>query len=451
MQSAAPMVPASPPPSLRGTLFFGHLNEFHDDPLGFMERCAALGDISALRFLNLRGFMLVHPDHVRAVLVEQQGNFVKGMATEGFRPLMGQGLFLNEGEGHKRQRRMMQPLFHKDAIQRYTSVMLEEIAAADARWQDGARVDMAEEMNQLTLNIAARTLLGTGVTEEESAAIREAMSAFSLWYHQSTHPLGPLLQALPTAATRRFKSGKRGLSEVLLRMIRARREAGEGTDLLSRLVFARDTEGDGAGMSEELLHDEALGLLIAGHETTAATLCWAWSLLSAHPEVADRLAAEAEAIACNRTLQMEDLANVPLAEQIFCETLRLYPSANALPRQAAKDVEIGGVPMPAGTLILVSAWCTHRDPRWWPDPLAFQPERWTPEARAARPRFAWYPFGGGAKGCIGENFARVEGALVLAELARRWRARVAQGHKIEIETLFTLRPKGGMPMILERR
>lgn len=442
----------SPPiPGPKGSLILGNLMEFHEDPLGFMERNAALGDITAFRFLNLRCFQLVHPDHVRALLVERQGSFVKGMALQGFRPLVGDGLFLSEGEPHRRQRRMMQPLFHREPVQRYAVTMLEEIARTDARWQDGARVDMADEMNQLALSIAARTLFGTGISEEETAAVREAMSAFSLWYHQSTHPLGPLLQHLPTEASRRFKRGKSGLSDVLLRMIRAKRATGDTGDILSRLVFARDVDGDGAGMSEVQLHDEALGLLVAGHETTAATLAWAWSLLSRHPEVADALAQEVEAIACNRTLQVEDLPKLTLAEQIFAETLRLYPSANAIPRQAVEEVEIGGVTIPRQGIVMASAWCTHRDPRWWRAPLSFRPEHFSPEEKAGRPRFAWYPFGGGARTCIGESFAWAEGALVLSSLARRWRATLPADHPVEIETLFTLRPRGGLPMTLTRR
>ncbi len=449
MDSATPATASVPGP--KGSLLLGNLMEFHEDPLAFMERNAALGDLTRFRFLNLRCWQVVHPDHVRAVLVERQASFVKGMALEGFRPLVGDGLFLAEGDRHRRQRRMMQPLFHREPVLRYAEVMLQEIAALDARWQDGARVDMAEEMNLLALNIAARTLFGTGISEEETAAVREAMSAFALWYHQSTHPLGPLLQVLPTEASRRFKAGRRGLTEVLRRMIQSKRASGDSGDILSRLVFARDTEGDGAGLSEELLQDEAVGLLVAGHETTAATLCWAWYLLAQSPDAAERVAREAEEIACNRTLQVEDLPKLRLAESAFAETLRLYPPANALPRQAVEPVHLGEVELQKGDIVMASSWCTHRDARWWPDPLRFQLERWTPEARAARPRFAFYPFGGGARTCIGETFAWAEGTLALAALGRRWRAILPQDHKIEVESLFTLRPKGGMPMTLASR
>jgi cytochrome P450 len=302
----------------------------------------------------------------------------------------------------------------------------------------------------LALGVAARTLFGAGLTDAEYQDVAEAVSGFVQWYHQTTHPLGLLLQRLPTRATREFKAGKHRLSTVIARIVADRRQS-PGTDILSRLIGARDTESDGAAMSPEHLHDEAVTLLLAGHETTGATLAWAWHMMALHPEIGDRLAAEVHAQVGDATPTGRDLPKLTYARWIFAETLRLYPSAIALPRQAQKPVELGGYTAPQGMLVMVATWCTHRDSRWWEDPLEFRPERWDPARASDRPRFAYYPFGGGARACIGEEFAWNEGALVLATLAQRWRAKRLPGREVRPEALFTVRPRGGLPMVVEAR
>jgi len=204
-------------------------------------------------------------------------------------------------------------------------------------------------------------------------------------------------------------------------------------------------------MSNEHIHDEAVTLLVAGHETTGGTLAWAWWLLATHPEVAERLRVEVDEAVGDRTPEVADVPRLRYAEMVFAETLRLYPSAMVLPRQARNPVVLGGYTVPAGAIVMVAAWCTHRDPRFWDEPDAFRPERWTPEARAARPKYAYYPFGGGARICIGEAFAWLEGTLVLATLAQRWHADMVPGQTVVPETLFTIRPAGGLQMVLSRR
>ena len=280
---------------------------------------------------------------------------------------------------------------------------------------------------------------------------RRAVAAFAQWYHQTSHPLGPLLQLLPSATNRRFHDGKRRLSAVVSRMITARRASGDTGDILSMLVFARDEEGDGAAMSDEHIHDEVTTLLVAGHETTAATLAWAFWLLAAHPEVTARLQAQLDEVLGDRPPQAADLPRLTLCDQVFAETLRLYPSAMALPRQAVKPVTFGEYSFAPGTLILAAAWCAHRDPRFWDEPLSFRPERFTAEASAGRPRFAYFPFGGGARVCIGEAFAKMEGSLLLATLLQRFTPERLSDTAPIPETLFTLRPKGGLPVRLQRR
>lgn len=445
------LVRRSQPPGPRGGILQGSTMTFHRTPLEFMvQNAREYGDIARFHFFHIPAYQVNHPDDVRILLVDPDGHFHKGMALEGFRPLVGKGLLLNEGESHRRQRRMMQPPFHRARIAGYGEQMLTEARQVCARWQDGQAVDISVEMNGLTLAVAASTLFGANVSEAETRDVAEAMRGFAEWYHQSTHPMGPLLQLLPTRATRRFREGKRRLDAVVARMIEARRTGGDRGDILSMLVFARDEEGNGAAMSNEHIHDEAVGLLVAGHETTGGTLTWAWWLLAQHPAVAEKLREEVRRAVGDRQPEVSDLPQLKYAEGVFAETLRLYPSAMALVRQAKSPVEMAGYTIPAGAVVMASAWCTHRDPRFWEEPEAFRPERWTPEARAARPRFAYYPFGGGSRVCLGEAFAWMEGTLVLATLAQRWQAIPQPGYQAIPETLFTLRPKGGLPMTLRR-
>lgn len=443
--------PDARPPGPKDHPIYGGLYRFHEDPIGFLEQTAAgYGDVSAFRFFHLPVWQLSHPDDIRTVLVDPDGAFTKGVAMEGFRPLVGKGLLLAEGEAHKRQKRLMAPAFHRAALQSYAPEMEAAARRTAAAWTDGQTVDMDTEMNRLALGVAARTLFGAGLSEAEYADVASAMAGFIQWYHQSTHPMGPLLQLLPTRATRDFKAGKQRLGAVIARIVAERRDH-PGTDILSRLLLARDTEGDGAAMSPEHLHDEAVTLLVAGHETTGATLAWAWHLLALHPAAADRLAAEVRAAVGDRSPDVADLPRIPYARWVFAEALRLYPPATSLPRQVQKPVVLGGYTAPKGTLVMVATWVAHRDPRWWDAPQEFRPERWDPAQARERPKFSYFPFGGGSRMCIGEEFAWTEGALVLATLAARWRAEQASAAPVRPEALFTVRPRGGLPMVVRGR
>ncbi|MCB9797773.1 MAG: cytochrome P450 [Alphaproteobacteria bacterium] len=439
---------ALPGPSSGALL--GNLMRFHTDPMGFLEDNArAHGDLVGFRFLGMPAVQVNHPDALREVLVNAEGAFVKGLGVEGFRPLVGQGLLLNEGEDHRRQRRLMQPAFHRQRIQGYGAVMLEEALAVRARWQEGQRVDMAEEMMGLTLRVAARALFGAQVSEADIVEVAQAMQAFTTWYHQSTHPAAPLLQALPSRVNREMRAGRAALVALVDRFIAARQGEGEAEDILSMLLAARD-EQDGRSMDLAHVRDEAVTLLVAGHETTAATLTWAFWLLDQHPEVAARLRQEIEAATGGRPPELEDLPQLGYARRVFAETLRLYPSAVALPRQAAKATTLRGHEIREGTMLLLGAWVVHRDPRFWEQPERFDPDRFLPERSEGRPKHAYLPFSSGARTCIGEAFAWMEGTLVLSALAQAWAPRLEEGHVVQAEALFTLRPKGGMPMVIGR-
>lgn len=444
----------SEPTGPTGNFFLGSILDFYHDPVGFSARVFRdHGDFARFRFLHMPCYQVVLPDDIREVLVDPQGAFTKGMALEGFRPLVGRGILLNEGDSHRRQRRLMQPAFHRDPVLGYGRVMAESARGLAARWTDGAEVDMAHEMTALTLDIAVKTLFGSTLRDSDVAEVSEAIAAFAAWYHQSVHPMGPLLQLLPSALNRRFTQGRAALDRLADRMIAEARArppvSGRPPDILSILLAARDTEGDGQGMDEQVLRDEVRTLLIAGHETTAAALSWAWYLLATHPEVARALEAEVEGL--GHAPEMTDLPRLPVAEGVFGEALRLYPPAHGLVRQAQKPLTLHGHPIQKGDLVMVGLSNTHRDPRWWPNPEEVRPERWRPEARAARPKFAFVAFGGGARTCIGESFAWAEGTLVLATLAQHWRVSWTRESPAEHEAYFTLRPKGGLPMRLVRR
>ncbi len=440
---------ATTPPGPAGHPLLGCLNDFRLEPLRFLEACARdYGDAVSFRMMHMKGYLFVHPEQIREVLLDSEGALVKGMALDGFRPLIGRGLLLNEGEDHRRQRRLMQPAFHRARVETYAEAMVRHGEAAASSWEHGQRMDLAAALSALTLDIAAETLFGADLSGEESAQVAAAMSSFAAWYHRTQHPLGPLLQRLPTRISRDFKAGKGDLAAIVDRLIAARREGGDRGDILSMLVFARD-EQDGRAMSEDHIRDEAVTLLIAGHETTAAALTWAVWLLSRHPEALARVEAEVDALEGPPTLA--ELPRLAYCRGVLGEALRLYPPSFALPRQAVKPLTIGGWRIPAGALVMTSPWVTHRDPRWWPEPLAFKPERWAPEAKGDRPRHAFIAFGGGARVCIGEAFAWMEGTLLLATLLRRWRLRPDATEPPPLDTTFTLRPDGGLPGCVEAR
>jgi cytochrome P450 len=267
-----------------------------------------------------------------------------------------------------------------------------------------------------------------------------------------TTPLADLIERLPLPSTRRLQRATARLDALIYQMIAERRASGEDRgDLLSMLLLAEDPEGDGGGMSDRQVRDEALTIFLAGHETTANALSWAFYLLSQHPQVADRLGAELDVALGGRAPTVADLPNLRYAEMVFAETLRLYPPAWVIGRRAVSPFEAGGYQLPAGSIALASQWVIHHDPRYFPDPYRFDPERWLPEPRAARPKFSYFPFGGGPRACIGEPFAWMEGTLLLASLARRWRPALLPGHPVALQPSITLRPRHGLRMSLMPR
>lgn len=394
-----------------------------------------------------------HPDDIRDVLVTHGKSMHKGRILELAKLLLGEGLLTSEGAFHLRQRRLAQPAFHRQRIGTYADAMARATAAVRDRWRDGQAVDIHAEMMELTLTIVAATLFDadvSGDTREVSEALDAAFRAVSLGF--AAGPLGIALLRLPLPSARRFERAKAALDAIIYRIIAERRRDGRDRgDLLSMLLSAQDDEGDGTGMTDRQLRDEAITLFLAGHETTANALAFAWLLLARHPGAATALHEEVDRVLGDRAPTLEDLAAMPYTRAVVAETMRLYPPAYIVGRRAVDPVTVGGHDFPARTIFLVSQWITQRDPRWWPEPEAFRPERWFDEAAAAaRPKFAYFPFGGGTRICIGEQFAWMEAMLCLAMLARRWTVEVP-GPDPGLQPIITMRPKGGLPAVLRRR
>ena len=449
MNVAIPRHRAPPGPTRR---FYGQLTfAFFRDRLGFLTRTAReFGDIARIPLGNETLYLFNHPDLIRDTLVTNQRNFKKGRGLEQARMLLGNGLLTAEGEAHLRQRRMMQPAFHKLRIAGYGDIMRDySVRRADA-WRTGAEFDLHEEMMALTMAIVGRALFAADV-EHEAPEIGEALtSAFQAFSFGALLPFSHVLERLPLPAMRRFRRGRARLDETIFRMIAERRtNQDDRGDLLSMLLMAQDGEGDGGGMSNTQLRDEVITLFLAGHETTANALTWTWYLLSSHPEVEAQLHAEVDALGGDPSA--DDLGRLPYTRMILAESMRLYPPAWIIGRRALGDFEAGGFTIPKHSIIITSPWVTHRDGRWFPDPERFDPERWTPERIAERPKFSYFPFGGGTRICIGEQFAWMEGILVLATIARRWRLRVTPSHPVEPHAIITLRPKYGMKMVATSR
>lgn len=443
---------AKHPPGPKGIPFFGSLFDFYRNMLGFLSKAARdYGDIVYFKLGPREVFLLNHPDLIKDVLVTHHRNFLKSRALERSKLVLGNGLLTNEGESHLRQRRLVQPAFHQKRIADYGKAMVEFASGMSDKWKEGAAVDVHEEMMRLTLSIVAKTLFNTSV-ESETDDIGESVSVIIEMFPRSVFPFSEILDKLPLPSTRRFERARERLDTTVYRMINERRADGEDRgDLISMLLLAQDEEGDKDGMTNLQVRDEVMTLFLAGHETTANALTWTWYLLSQNPDAEKRLHEELDAVLGNRSPAVEDLENLCCTRMALMESMRLYPPVWAVARRAVDDYEVGGYLAPAGSVIFACQCVTHYDPRYYPDPFKFLPERWTPQEQASRPRFAYFPFGGGPRRCIGESFALMEGALVIATIAQKWKMSLLPGHRVESKPLITLRPKYGMKMTLERR
>ncbi|HEX8503199.1 MAG TPA: cytochrome P450 [Pyrinomonadaceae bacterium] len=444
----ATAIPAGP----RGGRVLGNMREFNSDSLGFVERCAReFGDVVRVRFLYVPALFVFHPDHAEYVLASGSKNFIKAESLRSpfFLRLVGNGLVTSEGDFWRRQRRLAQPAFHRDRVESYAETMVEFSSQALEGWRDGQTLDAHEEMMMLTQRVVARTLFSADVSRE-SREIGEALTNIVRPFASQATLKWILDNRLPTPAHLRFNRDVRRIDGFVYRLIGERRASGEDTgDLLSMLLRAQDE--DGSGMTDRQLRDEVMTIFLAGHETTALALTWAFYLLAQNPEAEERLAAELSEVLGGRAPKVGDLPRLRYAEWVVKEAMRLYPPAWGVGREAVRDCEVGGYRVPAGTQVFAFPWVNHRDPRWFADPLAFRPERWGEEAISKLPKYAYFPFGGGPRLCIGSYFATMEAVLVLSTIARRFRLRLVPGQRVELLPAVALRPKGGVMMRLESR
>jgi cytochrome P450 len=378
------------------------------------------------------------------VLVTNAASFAKGRALERAERRRGESVLSSVGAIHLRQRRMMQPAFHKARIATYTDAMARAALAARETWPPGVPLDLAREMNRLTLTIVAETLFGAQVgTDSDTARVQQAITDVMEMFDLVLVPFAEWLVRLPLPRMRRYRAAQQALDTLIYGIIGARRASGEDRgDLLSMLLHAQDTEGSGA-MTDRQLRDEVITLFLAGHETTANALTWTWWLLAQHPEVEAHLHAELDHVLTGRAPTADDVSHLPYTRAVVAESMRLYPPAWTMGRRVLREYRWDGHVIPAGSLILMSQWIVHRDPRWWPDPTRFDPGRWLGDA-VARPRFAYFPFGGGNRVCIGESFAWSEAIVVLAALAQRWRFVLDPAHPVVPQPLITLRTRHGL-------
>jgi cytochrome P450 len=449
--SPAPHSPPSFPPGPRQRFPGEIILRLRKDILGYLTHLIREhGDAVSFRGTGARFFVFNDPDAIRDVLVTRDDCFIKGPALQRAKETLGEGLLTSEGDFHRRQRRLAQPAFHPSRVATYAAAMAGIAQRSAEGWHDGQRMELHDEMMKVTLRIVCKTLFDAEV-ESDLDAIGKAMDIAVGMFTRTMTPWGPLLNKLPLPSNFRFKRARRRLFETIDRFIREHRESGDRGDLLSVLIRARDTEGDNGQMSQSLLRDESYTIFSAGHETTANALTFALYLLGRNPEAEAALHAELDRVLAGRAPTVEDVENLAYTRMVLAEAMRLYPPAWALGREAKQDVEVGGWHVPAGSVVLISQWVTHRDPRWYPDPEKFDPLRWTSEERAKRPRWSYYPFGGGSRQCIGESFAWIEAILVLATLAQKWRFELLDSAALLVFPTITLRPKNGLPVVVRER
>ena len=430
---------------------------FRSNPLKFLSGLARdYGDVVYYKLGPADVYFVNDPELIREVLVMQDRKFTKSRALQRARVLLGDGLLTSEGSFHMRQRRLVQPAFHRERLMAYSKVMVEYALRTRERWKPGSTLDISKEMMQLTLSVVGKTLFSADV-EGEAAEVGEALTSVLEMFNLLLLPFSEFMEKLPLPWVKRYERGRKVLDDIIYGMIRDRRASGarDQGDLLSMLLLAKDEDGSGedggGGMSDEQVRDEALTLFLAGHETTANALTWTWYLLSQNPQCEARMHAEVDEVLHGREPAWDDLPNLRYTEMVLAESMRIFPPVWAIGRMSTEALQLGGVEIGPKSIVIVSPYVMHRNAKYYPEPQRFDPERWTPEAKKARPQFSYFPFGGGSRLCIGERFAWMEGVLILASVAQKWKLRLDPAQRVEPQPIITLRTKYGMRMKIEPR
>ncbi len=441
------------PPSPKADLFGGHVFSFRRRPVEFLSNIARLGDISFFQLGGQHAYFVNHPDLIRDVFVVNHQKFHKGLGLQRMKLLLGEGLLTSEEDLHLRQRRMMQPAFHRQRIAGYAASMIEFGERTSESWNSGAAYDISDEMMRLTLNIVSKTLFNANV-ESEAKEISESVELMLNAFNLMLMPFFHLVQKLPLPQLSRYRAARERINSIIYRIINERRKTAEDAgDLLSILLLAQDEE-TGVGMSNTQVRDEVLTLFLAGHETTANALTWTWYLLSQNPQAEAKFHEELDRVLENKRLpRFEDYSAFKYTEAVLAESMRLFPPAWVVGRTAIEDYELDDYKLKKGDLVFASPYVLQRDERFWEDADKFKPERWLRKDRIkeASQNFTYFPFGGGVRRCIGEQFAWTEGVLLLATIGRKWQLRLVPNHKIELKPLVTLRPKFGIKMTANKR
>ncbi|GAA0512684.1 cytochrome P450 [Saccharopolyspora subtropica] len=415
-------------------------------------------------------YLVSDPVAINDVLISSAPHFDSDIIGKGsnreapLTRLLGRGLLTSTGEHHKKQRKLLQPLFHRQRVAGYADTFAELAAQRSATWSDGQRLDVLVEMVELTLAVVTRTIFDVDLDSDVTRTVRTALPKNDGPLRWAMSPGGSLLVRLPLPSNLRFQRGRRALDAVVHRMVQERRRTGVvGEDLLSMLIAARDAD-TGEPMSDQQIRDEVLTLLMAGHDTTANGLAWTFHLLGSNPRAAELLAAEVDEVLGDRLPTFADLPRLAWTKAVFSEALRIYPPVWTVARRALTEYTVLGYRLPVDATVMMSSWVVHRDPRWWPDPERFAPQRWVPSAPDGstdnltgtaldrdRPRFSYFPFGGGPRQCIGNEFALLEAVMALATIAQRWRFEPVPGHRVAPRAKIIVRPRGGLPMTVRAR
>ena len=430
----------------------GHLPQYSRDALGFFTSCARdYGDFVPLRFGPIRAFAVHSPELIEQVLVTDYRKFTKGNLLRRNRMLFGNGLLVSEGDFWRRQRKLAQPAFHRERIAAYGKIMTDCAGEMLTVWRDGETRDIHAAMMRLTLEIVTRTLFSAGAGDAQAELVERALhDAQESVMKRMRQPI-KFSDRVPTPANRQLGRAVRVMDGIIYHIIRERRRSGEHPgDLLDLLLQVRD-EDDGTGMSDKQLRDEALTVYLAGHETTALALTFVFYLLAQNPDADRKLAVELDSVLAGRAPQPADRAALQYAEWVLMEAMRLYPPVWALARNAIDDCELGGHRIPAKATVITTQWAMHRDPRYFDAPETFRPERWADDFAKTLPKYAYFPFGGGPRVCIGNTFALMEGVLLLAAIRQRFALRPVSDAPLELLPAITLRPKRGLMMRLSAR
>ena len=440
------------PPGPRGIQVVRRFATGNDAPWFMVEIERKYPTIAHMNLIGEHTYLLTSPEAIVEAFIGHGRETMKGPGLQGAKAVLGNGLLTSEGEVHLRNRRLVQPAFHRDRVAEYARDMVSLTLDHEAAWRDGQAVDMQTDMSALTLTIVGRTLFGADLADD-AQEIGEALEGLLTGMGRYL-VFGPKALSIPSPPRKRALTSFARIDRIVQRTIDEHRALGDTGDMLSMLLAA---EEDGSGFTDAQVRDEAMTLILAGHETTAMTMTWTWMLLAQYPEVAEWLHEELDAVLDGRAPTMDDMSSLPRSRAVIAEAIRLYPPAWIQGRRRLSDIEVDGWTVPEGSITLISQFAMHRSPRWWDSSLAFRPQRWIDaegnfsEDAPGQPRGAWFPFGWGNRRCIGEQFAWTEATLVLATLAQRWRPELVPGSDITLIPAVTLRSRDGMPMVLRRR